>query len=116
MRTITQALLALGFAGALAVGAPVPAKAQIITFNGPGVGAESITYPDGHWHFRHGRYRYSDRYHYSDRYADGQRDWYSDDRRYSSQYHLAPNRRYTASGCLQGYIMQDEVCTPYLGR
>jgi hypothetical protein len=74
MRTITQALLALGFVGAMAIGAPLATKAQGIYFSGPGVGVEIITRPYGH---RHARY---------DRYYDHQP--------YAYQYYRGPNGRY----------------------
>jgi hypothetical protein len=106
MRTIVQAALALGVAGALALGTPTAAKAQIITYNGPGVGIESITYPDGHWHFRHNRdYDYRP-YAFRERYRD------YDDRR--DAYYRAgevQRRYYTSDGCLWGYTLREGVCT-----
>jgi hypothetical protein len=56
MRTITQALLALGFAGAIGIGTPIASQAQGIIFSGPGVGVEVVTRPYNHRHARYNRY------------------------------------------------------------
>ena len=96
MRTFTLAALALGFIGALTIGSPIPAGAQIIQFGGPGIGIEIITRPNYH---RHPRY---------DRYYDGQP--------YAYQYNRGPDGRYrTYNGCAPGYTIQDGVCKPYRG-
>jgi hypothetical protein len=96
MRKITQALLALGFIGAMAIGSPVPTTAQIIQFGGPGVGIEIIIRPDNQ---RHPRF---------DRYYGGQP--------YASQYYRTPYGRYrTWNGCPPNYTIQDGQCKPYRG-
>jgi hypothetical protein len=56
MRKITLTLLAFGFVGAVAVSAPVPAKAQFISFGGSGVGVEITTRPYNQRHPRYNRY------------------------------------------------------------
>jgi hypothetical protein len=56
MRTITQALLALGFVGAMAIGTPVSSKAQSVGFFGPGVGVEITTRPYNQRHARYNRH------------------------------------------------------------
>jgi hypothetical protein len=65
MKTITQALLALGFVGAMAIGSQVPASAQGVYFSSPGVSVEVGTRSD--------RYRYNRRYYrnYDNSYAYG---------------------------------------------
>ena len=65
MRTISMALLALGFVGMAAVSAPVPAHAQGI-FVGPG-GVEITTRPYRHRHARYDRYYNNQSYAYSNR-------------------------------------------------
>ena len=74
MRMMTQALLALGFVGAMAVGTPVTTKAQGIYFSGPGVGVEIGNRPD--------RYRYTRRY-----YRDYDNSYAYDRRPYSQRYY-----------------------------
>jgi len=65
MSTLTRTLIALGFAGALAVGTAAPTLAQGLYFSGPGV---SVGIGDG-WHgYRHRHFRH---YGYYDRYYDG---------------------------------------------
>jgi hypothetical protein len=96
MRTITQALLALGFVGAMAIGTPIPTNAQIIQFGGPGIGVEIITRPNYH---RHPRYdRYYDRQPYAYQYSRG----------YDGRYR-------TWNGCPPYYTIQDGQCKPYRG-
>jgi len=97
MRTITLALLALGFAGAMAVSAPVTAKAQGIYFSGPGVGGvEIITRPYNHRHARYNRYY--------------------DNQPYAYEYARGYNGRYSSwNGCPPRYTIQDGVCKPYRG-
>ena len=74
MRTITKALLAIGFIGAMASGAPISSNAQVITFGGPGVDIEIVTRPYAH---RHARY-----------------DQYYGHQRYAHQYYRGPNGQY----------------------
>jgi hypothetical protein len=74
MRTITQALLALGFVGAMAIGTPIASQAQGVFFSGPGVGVEITTRP---YNQRHARYN---------RYYDNQP--------YAYQYYRGPDYRY----------------------
>ena len=96
MRTITHALLALGFIGTTAMSAPISTKAQEIGFFGPGVGVEITTRP---WNQRHSRY---------DRNYEGQR--------YAHQYYRGADRRYnTWNGCPPNYTIQDGQCEPYRG-
>jgi hypothetical protein len=96
MRTITQALLALGFVGAMAIGTPIATKAQVITFGGPGVGIEIITRPYNHRHARYNRYY--------------------DNQPYAYQYSRGSNGRYNAwSHCPPNYTVQDGICKPYRG-
>jgi hypothetical protein len=96
MRTITQALLALGFVGAMAVSTPITTKAQEIYFSGPGVGIEIITRPYGHRHARYNRYY--------------------DHQPYAYQYSRGFNGRYnTWNGCPPNYTIQDGVCKLYRG-
>ena len=90
MRTMTQALLALGFVGAMAIGTPVPTKAQGIYL--PGVGVEIGT-PDR---------RYDRRY-----YRDYDNS-YAYDRRYQQRYN-------NWNGCPRNYTIQDGRCKPYRG-
>ena len=54
MRTMTQALLALGFVGAMAVSVPIAAKAQQINFSGlgPGIEMEIGNRPDRYQNYR----------------------------------------------------------------
>jgi len=62
MSTLTRTLIALGFAGALAVGTAAPTLAQGVYFSGPGV---SVGIGDG-WHgYRH-RHVYRDYGYYDD--------------------------------------------------
>ena len=96
MRSITLGVLALSFAGAMAIGNPIPAKAQSITFSGPGVGVEIVTRP------------YDRRHHRYDRYYGGQP--------YAYQYYRSYDGRYrTFNGCPPNYTVQDGVCKPYRG-
>ncbi len=92
---MTQALLALGFVGAMAVSTPVTTKAQGIYFSGPGLGVEIGNRPD--------RYRYTRRYYrdYDNSYAYDRR---FDERRYNNRNSCPPN-----------YIIQDGRCKPYRG-
>ena len=91
MRTITQALLALGFVGAMTVSTAVPTMAQYIY--GPGVSVEIGPNRD-----RYDR-RYSRDYDRS----------YAYDRRYQQ-------RRYnTWNGCAPNFTIQDGRCKPYRG-
>jgi hypothetical protein len=92
MRTITKAVLALGFVGAMAASAFVPAKAQGVYFSGPGV---AVQVGDPEWRYRHHRRYYRD-YGGYDAYAS------------------AP--RYRAwNGCPRGFTVQDGICKPYRG-
>ncbi len=92
MRTITKAVLALGFVGAMAVSAPGPAKAQGVYFSGPGV---DVQVGDPYWRHRRHHHRYY-------RYYDG------------GPYAYAPGYR-TWNGCPPYYTIQDGVCKPYRG-
>jgi hypothetical protein len=74
MRTIARALLAFGFVGAIAIGAPMTSKAQGVFFSGAGVGVEITTRP---YNQRHPRYN---------RYYDNQP--------YAYQYYRGPDYRY----------------------
>ena len=74
MRTMTQALLALGFVGAMAVSTPVTTKAQGIYFSGSSVGVGIGNRPD--------RYRYTRRY-----YRDYENSYAYDRRPYSQRYY-----------------------------
>jgi hypothetical protein len=91
MRTITKAMLALGFVAAVAASAFTPAKAQVY-FSGPGV---EVQVGDPYWRYHH-RYRY-----YRDYGYDG------------GPYAYAPGR--TWRGCPRGYSVQDGICKPYRG-
>ena len=88
-----MALLALGFAGAMAVGTPVSTKAQGFYFGGGGV--EVVT------PYRDREYRRYDRYY-------GERS-YAYDRRYNGRYYNARN------GCPRNFTIQDGRCKPYRG-
>ena len=90
MRTIIKASLALGFIGAMAVGAPGPAKAQGVYLSGPGV---DVRVGDPDWRYQH-RYRH--------------------DRYYGGPYAYAPGYR-AWNGCPRHYTIQDGVCKPYRG-
>ena len=94
MRTMTQALLALGFVGAMAIGTPVTTNAQGIYL--PGVGVEI-----GPADRRYDRREYDRR-----EYRDYNRS-YAYDRRYQ--------RNNTRNGCPPNYTIQDGVCKPYRG-
>jgi hypothetical protein len=95
MRTITASLLALGFVGAMALGAASPTKAQGVYFSGPGV---EVQVGNPYWYRRHHR-----RHHYRHyRYYGG------------GPYAYAPRYR-TWNGCPYGYTIQDGVCKPYRG-
>ena len=96
MKTITQALLALGFIGAMAVSVPVTTQAQGIYFSGPGVGVEVIQRPYEQRHYRYNRYY--------------------DEQPYAHQYYRGYNNRYsTYQRCPYSYTVQDGVCKPYRG-
>jgi hypothetical protein len=96
MKTITQALLALGFVGAMAIGTSVSTKAQSIGFYGPGVGVEIITRRYNHRHPRYNRYY--------------------DNQPYAYQYSRGYDGRYrTWNGCPPNYTIQDGQCKPYRG-
>jgi hypothetical protein len=96
MRTISLALLALGFAGAMAVSAPVPAQAQGVYLGGSGVSVQF------------GERR--DRYRNSRRYYRGYDNYYSYDRRpYSQPYY---SNGYGYSGYGQGYYVPSDRHTP----
>ena len=95
MRTVTQALLALGLVGAMAIGTPITTKAQGIYF-GPG--------GDG----------YDRRY-----YRDNDRS-YAYDRRYAPSRQNLGNGIYRGANgqpyCYRrGFTVQDGVCKPYRG-
>ncbi len=93
MKTVTHALLALGFVGAMAVSTPVTTRAQGVHIYGPGFAVDvgHRAYP-----YRHHRY--------NRHYDDG----------YSSNYY--PRHRYrTWNGCPPHYTIQDGVCKPYRG-
>ena len=89
MRAITQAMMAVGIIGAVAIGTPISTQAQSVGFYGPGVGVEITTRPYNH---RHARY---------DRYYDNQP--------YAYQYYRGPDYRYRTdarchpSGCTYRY-------------
>ena len=89
MRTITKAVLALGFVGAMAVGGSGPARAQVY-YSGPGV---EVRAGDPYWRHHH-RYRHH--------------------RYYGDAYAYAPGYR-TRNGCPRYYTVQDGVCKPYRG-
>ncbi len=56
MRMMTKAMVALGFIGAMALGAPTPSLAQGVYFSGPGIGF-SVGRPwYGHRYYRHHYY------------------------------------------------------------
>ena len=96
MKTTAQALLALGFVGAMAIGTPISTQAQIIQFGGPGAGVEIITRP-----YEHRDRRWDRRY---------------DNQPYAHQYYRGPNSRYsTYQQCPPNYTVQDGVCKPYRG-
>ena len=92
MRTMAQALLALGFVGAMAVSTPATTMAQGAYIYGPGVSVE--VGPD--------RYRYNRRYY---REYDNS---YGYDRRYQRRWN-------TWNGCPPNYTIQDGRCKPYRG-
>ena len=93
MRTMTQAMLALGFVGAMAVSTPDAAKAQQINFSGPGRGVEVEigNRPDRYQNYR--RYhRDFDNYYAFDRLPRTQR-YYNDGYGYSVGYGDSGYRR-----------------------
>jgi len=98
MRVITTAMIALGFAGAIAVSNPTQTKAQGVTIYGPGVEVDI------------GQRRYPYRRHYNDgyRYNNGY-DAYG--------YYRGPYQRRwnTWNGCPPNYTIQDGACKPYRG-
>src|SRR5579863_5040203 len=85
MRTMTKAVLALGFVGAMAIGTTASVEAQGIYLNVPGV------------HIGVG--------------GPGYRRHYRDAPRY---YDQAPGYGY-GSNCPPNYTVQDGVCKPYRG-
>ena len=95
MQKTTQVALALGFVGAMAIGTSLPAKAQIITFGGPGVGVELILRPDNHRYPRYNRYYHGQPYAY--------------------QYYRGPKGYGPWQQCGPGWSLQDGVCKPYRG-
>lgn len=78
MRTITKAVLALGFVGAMSASAFEPAKAQGVYYSGPGV---NVQVGDPDWRYPHQRRYY---------------------RNYDGPYAYAPDPRYRR-GCPWGY-------------
>ena len=93
MRTITHALLALGFVGAMAVSVPIAAKAQQINFSSPGHGVEMEigNRPDRYQNYR--RYhRDFGNYFAFDRRPSTQR-YYNDGYGYSVGYGYSGYRR-----------------------
>jgi hypothetical protein len=94
MRTVTKAILALGFVGAMAVGTAEPSAAQNYYYSSPGV----RVYVDPGY-----EPRYRSRYYRNDRY-------------YDDRYAYAPRRGAKASnGCPPHYTVQDGRCKPYRG-
>ena len=95
MRAITQALLALGFVGAIAVCTPATTKAQGVSIYGPGyevdIGARRYPYP-----YRRYYRDYDNSYGYYRPYS-------------------RPGYYNTWNGCRQGFTVQDGVCKPYRG-
>ena len=89
-RTVTKAVLALGFVGAMSASAFEPAKAQGVYYSGPGV---NVQVGDPDWRYRHHRRYYRD---------------------YDRSYAYAPGPRYR-HGCPRGFSVQDGVCKPYRG-
>jgi len=89
-RTVTKAVLALGFVGAMSASAFEPAKAQGVYYSGPGV---NVQVGDPDWRYPHQRRYY---------------------RNYDGPYAYAPDPRYRR-GCPWGCSVQDGVCKPYRG-
>ncbi len=91
MRTITHALLALGFVGAMAVSTPIPAKAQQVNLSGTGVEMEIVTQPDRDQNYRRYRRDFGN-YFAFDRRPHTQR-YYNDGFGYSTAYTYPGVRR-----------------------
>jgi hypothetical protein len=87
MRTTAIVALAVGFVGAIAIGATAPAKAQGVYLNAPGV------------HIGVGNPGYQRQYQEQPRYYD-----------YSPGYGNG-----NGNGCPQGFTVQGGVCKPYRG-
>ena len=88
---MTQALLALGFVGAMAVSAPVAVKAQQINFSGLGADVEIGNRPDRYQNYRRHRRDFGN-YFAFDRRPSTQR-YYNDGYGYSAGYGYSGYRR-----------------------
>ena len=99
MRTITKAMLALGFVGAIATTSTVATNAQAIYFSGPGVGVEITTRPYHHRHWRYDRYYGNQPYSYQ--YYRGYDGRYSSYPALPAELHGAGRRLQTLSRLLK---------------
>jgi hypothetical protein len=89
MYTLAKTAVALGFVGAMAIGAAAPVMAQGIYLNGRGLDVQLGQ---------------SDRYHGHDGRGDRDRRYYD----YSPGYGAG-------NGCPRNYTVQDGACKPYRG-
>ena len=81
MRTITQATIALGFIGAMAIGVPIIAKAQQTIVSDHGTKAEIIQRPNNRRQARYNQYYVHQPYAYQ---------YYRGDGRYNTQQYSYP--------------------------
>lgn len=114
MRTITQAMLALGFVGAMAVSTPATTKAQGVSIYGPGVEVDIGTRrgcgPDRYWN---GYRCVGSGYYGPGTYGYGSYGRYDTRQNLGSGIYRGPNGQLACYR--RGFTVQDGVCKPYRG-